>query len=198
MRKAILLAMAAAIVAMFAVPGSASAAWTKHHLAIGADVELEITGTSLTFEGSFGGFECNTISKVEFTQGTTTGKVKTFKPHGNSTDKAVCRGTGAQGHCEVHDFTPVGLPWTIHTVGKNALGEGTVSITTGTIETKNTGVLCFSPDLTPGTVHFSVPATQINTTSTATLGGALLSHNPSETVTVSGQVHVLGTITYGV
>jgi hypothetical protein len=188
MKKAILLA----------VPGSASAAWTKHHSAIASDVELEITGTDIFFEGSFGGFECDTLSKVDFTAGTTTGKITTFVPDGNSTDTSICRGTGGQGHCTVHDFTPHGLPWTIHTVGKNAAGEGTVSITTGTITTNNTGVFCFSPDLTPGTVHMSVKASEITTTSTAKLSGTLQSHNPSQTVTVGGEVHVLGTITYGV
>jgi hypothetical protein len=195
MKKAILLAMAAAIVAMFAVPGSASAAWTKHHQAITQNETLTITGTDISFAGSFGGFDCDTISEVDFTAGTTTGTITTFEPDGTSTDDEVCRGTGGQGHCDVHDFTPHGLPWTIHTVGTNAAGEGTVSVTTGTITTNNTGVFCFSPDLTPGTVHFSGAET---TTSTLTLSGTLQSDSPAQTVTVSGQVHILGAETYGV
>jgi hypothetical protein len=197
MKKAMLLAMAAAIVAMFAVPGPASAAWTKHHKAITENVkDLEFTGTNIKFQGPFGAFQCNTISKVDFTANTTTGEITTFKPDGNSTDKTICKGTEAQAQCEVHDFTPHGLPWTIHTLGKNASGEGTVSVTTGTITTQNTGFLCLSPDLTPGTVHFS--SSEINTTSTANLSGTLKSDSPSDTVTVSGVIHVLGTLTYGI
>jgi hypothetical protein len=201
MRKAVLLAMATAVAAMLTAPGTAGAAWTKHHLAIASDVEVEITGTEVRYEGSFGGYECDTISKVDFTAGTTTGTVTTFVPDGSSTDKAVCRGTGGQGHCTVHDFTPHGLPWTVHTAGIDVIGSQlittTISITTGTIETKNTGVLCFSPDLTPGTVTLLVPPGEASTTSTATLSGTLQSHSPSQTVTVGGTVHVLGTITYG-
>ena len=47
MRKAILLAMAAAIVAMFAMSSSASAAWTKHHVNATESFELEMTGTDI-------------------------------------------------------------------------------------------------------------------------------------------------------
>jgi hypothetical protein len=198
MKKAVLIAMAAAVAAMLAAPGPAGATWTKHHSPITSDVELELTGTNVGFEGSFGGFECNTVMRVDFTQGTTTGKVTTAKPDGESTNNEVCRGTGGQGHCDTHDFIAHGLPWTVHTVGKNALGEGTLSITTGTITTSHTGVFCFSPDLTPGTVHLTVKASEISTTSTLTVSGTLQTHSPSQTVNISGTVHVLGTITYGV
>jgi hypothetical protein len=199
MKKAILLAMVAAIVAMFAVPGSASAAWTKHHKAITENVNLEFTGTEISFTnaGLGGGYDCKTISKVHFTQGTTTGAITTFEVEGNATEKSICKGFGSQQQCEVHKFTAHGLPWTIHTLGKNASGEGTVSITTGTITTQNTGFLCTSPDLTPGTVHISVAAAEINTTSTGKLTGSLTS-DPGGAVAIGGTIHVLGTITYGV
>jgi hypothetical protein len=198
MRKAILLALAAAIVAMLAIPGSASAAWTKDHLAITESKELEITGTNIQFAGAFGAYECNTISKVHFTAGTTTGLITTFEPDGAATNKAVCKGTGPQAQCEVHKFTPEKLPWVIHTVGKNALGESTVSITSEEIKTSNTGFLCLSPKLTLGTVHVS--SSETNTTSTAMLSGTLVAHAASttENVTISGTVHVLGAITYGI
>jgi hypothetical protein len=195
MKKAILFAMAAAIVAMFAVPGSASAAWTKHHANITANAELELTGTNIQVSGAFGAYECNTISKVDFetTNSSTTGKVTTYKPDGKSTEKSVCKGTGAQAQCEVHDFTADGLPWVIHTVTPD-----TVTMTTGSITTQNTGFLCLSPTLTGGTLTMTIAAGETNTTSTATLSGTLPEDNPNETVTISGTVHFLGTITYGI
>jgi len=201
MKKVILLAMAAAIVVMFAALGSASAAWTKHEKAITIDVEkLELTGTEIEFfdESLGGGYQCKTTSKVDFTQGTTTGKVTTFESEGEPTNKANCKGTGTQQQCEVHKFTPEALPWVIHTQSKNALGEGTVSITTGIIKTQHTGFLCISPEITAGTVHITVPAAQINTTSTGTLSGTLKISPNDNPVRITGQVHVLGTITYGV
>jgi hypothetical protein len=171
----------------------------KHHAAITSNVEVELTGTDVGFDGGFGTYECNTISKVDFdtTNSSTTGRITTFKPDGKSTEKSVCKGTGAQAQCEVHDFTPHGLPWVIHTVGKNAAGEGTVSVTTGTITTQNTGFLCVSPDYTPGTLHVSVAAAQINTTSTGNLAGSLVT-DPGGAVAVGGTVHFLGVVTYGV
>jgi hypothetical protein len=195
MKKAILLAMAAAIVAMFAVPGSAPAAWTKHHKAITENAEIEITGTNIQFAGAFGSYECNTISKVDFetTNSATTGKITTFKPDGKSTEKSVCKGTGAQAQCEVHDFTADNLPWVIHTATAD-----TATITSGSVTTQNTGFLCLSPTVTGGTTTMTVAAGQTNTTSTATLSGTLQGDSPNETVTISGECHVLGTITYGI
>ena len=197
MRKAILLAMAASIVAMFAMSSSASAAWTKHHAALGAgvNVELEITGTDVAYSSDVGGVTCKTtISKVLLEGGTTTGKVKTLEPEGDIT--ANCQGTGAIAQCEVHEATADNLPWVIHT----ATGT-TATITTGLITNTLSGFFCpHTLELTPGTVTATVGAAELKTTSTASLSGTLVTHETgvsTRNAAVSGEVHVLGTITYG-
>jgi hypothetical protein len=195
MKKAILLTMAAAIVAMLAVPGSASAAWTKHHKAITENFELELEGTNIQFAGAFGSYECHTASRVNFetTNSSTTGKITFFVPGGSATEKSVCKGTGAQAQCEMHQFTADSLPWVVHTATAD-----TVTITSGSVTTQNTGFLCLSPTVTGGTTTMTVAAGETNTTSTATLSGTLPGDSPNETVTISGTIHVLGTITYGI
>ncbi|HEU4393726.1 MAG TPA: hypothetical protein VFR04_08855 [Solirubrobacterales bacterium] len=195
MRKAVLLAMAAAIVAMFAIPGSASAAWTKHHVNNNANQELEITGTDMFFETSVGGVTCtSTISKVLFEVGTT-GKVNSFEAEPTNTSQ--CQGRGAIAQCDVHEAKADNLPWVIHTVSATS-----VSITTGTITNTLTGFLCpHTLQLTPGTVTMTVNAAETNTTSTATLSGGLTTDGDlgnGIATSVSGTVHVLGTITYGI
>ena len=201
MRKAILLAMAAAIVAMFAIPGSASASWTKHHVANAANVELQITGTDMFFETEVGGVTCtSTNSEVLFEGGTTTGKITTFAPEGNITSN--CQGRGLIAQCDVHEATADNLPWVIHTEGTHANGDATVDITTGTITNTLTGFFCpHTLSLTPGTVKMLVTAAEVKTTSTAHLIGSLLTDGDlgnGIATSVSGTVHVLGTITYGV
>ena len=197
MRKAILLAMAAAIVAMFAIPGSASAAWTKHHEENITNVELEITGTDLKFESQLGGVTCNsTISKVLFEAGST-GTVKTFEPEEQISVTSNCQGTGPIAGCDVHEASSDALPWVIHT----ATGT-TVTVTSGTITSTLTGILCpHTVQLTGNTATMTVAAGEVNTTSTATLSGSGFQVDGDlgiGTATVSGTVHVLGTITYGI
>ncbi|HEU4392179.1 MAG TPA: hypothetical protein VFR04_00950 [Solirubrobacterales bacterium] len=203
MRKATFWAMAAAIVAMFAIPGPASASWTIHHVPNAKNVELQITGTDLFFETSTGGVTCNTtISKVLFEGGSTTGTVNTFEPEGNVTTN--CQGRGALQHCDVHSMVADNLPWTIHTFGTEANGDATVTITTGTITSTLKGIFCpHIIDLQQGTVSVTVGAGEVKTTSTASLSGILVATytTPSHVTvnaSVSGTVHVLGTITYGV
>ena len=216
MRKSILLAMVAAIVAMFAIPGSASASWTKHHVALaaGTNIELEITGTDMFFETEVGGITCgSTISNVVFEGGTTTGTVKSFAPETGPTTTITqdCQGRGLIAQCDVHEATahpragsggtdPQDLRWIIHTVGKNTKGEATVSVTTGTITTTLTGFFCpHTLSLTPGTLHLS--SSEALTTSTMTLSGSLLTDGDlgnGIATTFSGTCHVLGTITYGI
>ena len=196
MRKAALLTMAVAVVAIFSIPDSASANWTKHHqpLASGVTVELELTGTDLFFETEVGGVTCsNTITRVDFEAGTTTGKVTTFGPEGSIT--ANCQGRGLIAQCDVHENKADSLPWTGHTAG-----VGEVTVTTGTLTFTMTGFFCpHTINLTPGTLTWTT--SEINTTSTATMSGTLkmdgdLGDNVS--VTLSGTMHVLGTITYGI
>ena len=94
MGKAILLAMAAAIVAMFAIPGAASAAWTKHHANSTAGAELEMTGTDIFSETEVGGWTCtSTNSVVDFEVGTT-GKITSFAPEktGGNNITSNCQG----------------------------------------------------------------------------------------------------------
>ena len=195
MRKAILLAMAAAIVAMFAIPGPASAAWTKHHVNATESFELELSGTDVYYEGSWGGVTCSQMtSKVFFEAGTTTGTVNTFEPVPSVT--AQCQGTGTIAQCDLHEIKADNLPWTIHTATSD-----TVTITAGTVTTTMTGVFCaHTLNLTPGTMTLTVAAGQTNTTSTATLSGALVQDGELGTsnVTINGTFHVLGTITYGI
>ena len=176
MRKAILLAMAAAIVSMFAIPGLASANWTKHHVALslGTNAELEITGTDVRLVTGSGGITCiKTISKVDFEGGTTTGKVTTFEPELHAETPTItsdCQGTGALAQCDVHEVSARNLPWTIHTATAD-----TVTITTGTISFTTTGFFCpHTTGLTPGTMTMTVAAGQTLTTSTAELSGTLV------------------------
>ena len=212
MRKAILLAMAAAIVAMFAIPGSASAAWTKDHVNASKNFELEITGTDIFFESEIGGITCSsTISRVNFEVGTT-GTVQSFEPEssGNPTTTVTqnCQGRGLIGQCDVHEATadpaPGGtlteLKWPIHTVFSQ-----TVAVTTGTITNTLTGFFCpHTLSLTPGLMHFTTAGTETDTVSTATLSvvAGWLPRTDGDLgnnilTTISGTVHVLGTITYG-
>ena len=198
MRKAILLAMAAAIVAMFAIPGAASGAWTKHHVTNATDTELEITGTDLRYVSNIGGTTCSkTISNVVFKGNSTTGDIKSFAPELNAGDTvtSVCQGTGALAQCDFHVVEGHNFPWTIHTATAN-----TVTATTGTITTTMTGFFCpHTINLQAGMLTMTVAAGEVNTTSTASLSGTLVSEGDLGEVnmTLSGEVHVLGTITYG-
>ncbi|HEU4393421.1 MAG TPA: hypothetical protein VFR04_07290 [Solirubrobacterales bacterium] len=204
MRKAILLTMAVAVVVLFAIPGSASAAWTKDHANNAASAELEVIGTDIFYETSLGGVTCsNTTFKMLLEASSTTGKINSFMP---VTVTSQCQGRGAIAQCDVHEATadpaaggidPNDLRWVIHT----ATGT-TVTITTGTITNTLTGFLCpHTLQLTPGTMTMTVAAGEVNTTSTATLSGNFLTDGDlgnSIATTVSGSIHVLGTITYGI
>lgn len=201
MRKAILLAMATAIAAMLAIPGPASATWTKHHQSTFENFELEITGTDLIYAALLNGSESlvgvtceQTISKVDFEFGTT-GKVTTFEPEGDITSQ--CQGWGDISPCDVHEAKADNLPWTLHTSTSH-----TVTVTTGTITNTLTGFLCIHTlRLTPGTATMIVGAGETNTTSTAFLSesakmdGDFGNELSAEFV---GTIHVLGTITYGI
>ncbi|HEU4392935.1 MAG TPA: hypothetical protein VFR04_04775 [Solirubrobacterales bacterium] len=193
MRKAIPLAMAAAVVAMFAAPGPAPAAWTKHHADATANFELEITGTDMRFDANFGSVTCKTtLSKVLFEVGTT-GKIKSLAPEGNVT--AECQGAGLVAQCDVHEAAADGLPWTIHTATAD-----TVTMTTGTMTFTLSGFFCsHTVQLTPDTLTMTVASGETGTTSTAVLNGEPdVDGVGQEEVEVFGTVHVLGTITYGI
>ena len=201
MRKAILMAMVAAIVGMFAIPGAASGAWTKHHVNAIENFEREVTGTDLIYEATFNGgsshagVTCNqTISKVDFEIGTT-GRVTTFEPEGDITSQ--CQGRGDISQCDVHEAKADNLPWILHTVTPD-----TVTVTTGTITNTLTGIFCIHTlTLTPGTATMTVGAGETNTTSTAFLSGSFKMDGDlgnELSTTIAGTVHVLGTITYGI
>ena len=97
----------------------------------------------------------------------------------------------------MHEVAADNLPWTIHT----ATGT-TVTVTIGTITFTMTGFFCpHTVSLTPGTVTWTVAAGEVNTTSTMTMSGSLLTDGDlgnGIATTLSGKVHVLGTITYGI
>ncbi|HEU4392652.1 MAG TPA: hypothetical protein VFR04_03335, partial [Solirubrobacterales bacterium] len=162
--------MAAAIAAMFAIPGSASALWTKDHATNASNQELEITGTDMYFETSLGGVTClQTISKIVLEGNSPFGRVKSFAPEiinpQLTTVTDVCQGRGSIAQCDVHEATADNLPWTIETES-----SATVRIETGTITNTLTGFFCpHTLQLTPGSATMTVAAGETNTTSTATL-----------------------------
>ena len=213
MRKAILLAMAAAIVAMFRDSGLGFGGLDKHHVANANNAELEIDRNRHLLRTEVGGWTCtSTNSRVDFEVGTT-GKITSFASEntGGNNITSNCQGRGLIAQCEVHEATADNLPWTIHT----ATGT-TMSVTIGTITFTITGFFCpHTLSLTPGTVTMTVffnpsakpqvqeeeKEAQRTTTSTATLSGNLLTDGDlgnGIATTVSGTVHVLGTITYGI
>jgi hypothetical protein len=212
--KRTLLAMALSIVALFALPAVASATWKHHSTPIQQNQQLTFTGNA-RFDTGGGGAECQLKIVATFLAAQTTGTLENLQPDPTS-DTANCKGIGGYAFCQVHQFTPTGLPWTFHTTlaettqiqidGPNP-GEVTVKgngvshqafvITTGNITAAPTGAFCPGKHIliTPGTL-LAIP-NQENTFSSVQLNGTLLPHKQTtsgavdtEQLKITGQVEI--------
>ncbi len=152
-RKTMVLGLALCTAAI-AFPAVAEASWEhkgeaiQENYTVGA---LSLTG-SATYTSGVGGITCQVSADALLEPGTT-GMVSTFEldPAGAPTDR--CKATGAFGGCQVHQFEPTGLPWTIHTETAT-----TISLTTGEIHTSLTGAFCIAKQVvtTPSTLTWTV------------------------------------------
>jgi hypothetical protein len=184
--------LAVVVLAGFAAP-PASATWKHHSLPIQENVQLAFTGT-VTFETGGGNASCQLKMTVKFLVGSTTGFLETLQP--DPTNETVnCKGAGGYAFCQVHDFTALNLPWTIHTTQSettdvtihgstpgevtakgNGISHQAFVITTGTITSTATGAFCPGKHIliTPGSL-MAIP-NQPNTFSSVQLNGTLSPH----------------------
>lgn len=167
LKKAMMLAFAAAALAAFVIPATASAVWTKDHVVLQTSDTIQVTG-QVSFHGELGTIECQTDATAQLLAGQTTASVKQFEVDltsgGTVTDKcSVAGGLAGLGCTDVASMTTEGLPWTAH-----AVSTTTVSITTGTIQTHlHGGTFCPKTiQMTPGTLHLTT-----NTDFTWSTGG---------------------------
>jgi hypothetical protein len=184
LKKTIMLAMAMAVVAAFAVPAVASAGLWKHHATnIAVNKSITLTGQTLIHSGVVGGIECQTTGTLQLTAGTGTGHISKWGvdlDEAGSTVTSKCKATGFLAQCQVHSMVATGtggqdiakFPWIVHNKTK------TVEVTTGEVHWGITGAFC------PGA------------TATFTPGIVTLTPNQTKTVTsfaLSGnvQVHIL-------
>jgi hypothetical protein len=199
-KKVMMLAVAAAALVAFAIPATASANWQDHNTALQANANIQVTGQA-KFQGEVGNVECQTVSAVQLTSGTTTADVSTFEVDVTGTETVTdnCQvggGLASLGCTDVATVTTAGLPWTAH-----ATSTQTVAVTTGTIQNHlHGGFFCPKTiQLTPGTVH--ITTTTASTWTEGQLSGTLQA-DPSigspQNVTVSGTGAVSPTATYGV
>jgi len=205
MKKIIMLAMAAAVVAAFAVPAAASASLWKHHKQVLAqNAQIQLTGNA-KFSGGLGSVDCETTSQLTATAGTGTGKVTQFQPdldQVGSTVTSKCTAGGFLVACQVHSSQatiPVPAGWEIHNETSR------IEITSGDIHIGMTGGFCPAQAGTVTPVNTSkehtVTATpdQPKTMSSFILSGKVEVHlynnsqTPfrSETATVTGSQNIL-------
>ncbi len=179
-KKTIVLAMAVGTVAAFASPTSASAVWGHKSTAIQQSATIGLTGT-LKFTSESGGVvECQVTYGIVLEPGST-GKVESLglDNKGTATDK--CKTGGNLSKCQVHEFQPTELPWTVHLSSFD-----TIRIEAGEIHVSITGSEC------PITKFTTTPGSVFATTSTPhVIGGTLtLSGNLQQDVFAGGKAAV--------
>jgi hypothetical protein len=184
--KMTLLAVAVCSMAAIAIPTAASADWQKD---LQDDVTIGLTG-NWRIVGGLGGIECQITSTWTIQPGTT-GTAESWTPHPTS-DTTNCRGLGGWAFCQVHDFTPKGLPWTLHTASAT-----TVSIEFSGITNTTTGAFCPIKHLTTTPATLTATPNQPDTFSSFTISGSTQvdpqTNNGSgdpETGTISGVLQV--------
>ena len=191
-KKMTVLAMALGALAAFALPMSASGAWTHEHKPIVGNKQIALTGQVFfhaTGGGIQGGIRCQVTSTAQFYGvGSTTGQIDTFEIDPGSTVTNRCAGTGGLALCQQHQFQPTevgGTSWTIHTNQTNK----TVEITTKLIHAEVTGAFCPFTNLTVTPLTAVGTPDNVNTTSTLTLSG-------NATVDIPGALpsHIGGTL----
>jgi hypothetical protein len=177
LKKTIMLAMAVAIAAAFAVPAAATASnWKDHSQILQANKQIQLTGGAKFTSGAVGNITCETTSKITLNANSTTGTVDEFivdVDQVGSTVTQKCVAGGFLAGCQVHKSQALNLPWTIHNETQR------VEITNGNITVEMTGGFC------PGKVATVTPANaaqshtltatpnQPHTVTTLTLGGEL-------------------------
>jgi hypothetical protein len=199
-KKVMMLAVAAAALAAFVIPATASAEWTHNHQSLVGNANIEVTGQA-KFQGEVGFVECQTKAIAQLTGGTTTADVQAFEVDVQGTETVTDNCSVGGGllslQCtDVSSVTTAGIPWTAH-----ATSTKTVAVTTGTIQNHlHGGFFCPKTiQLTPGTVH--ITASTENTWTTGELSGELQA-DPSiggpQQVIITGHGTITPSGTYGV
>lgn len=107
-----------AVLAILAMPAVASAGWTHSgvELKSGENAQLSSVG-SYRFEGELGGVECETVSQMTLTGGTTAGHMTKFEPNGQPTSKCKTLGLLPLIGCQkVESVQKTNLPNPFHGV----------------------------------------------------------------------------------
>ncbi|HEX5927775.1 MAG TPA: hypothetical protein VFY48_00080 [Solirubrobacterales bacterium] len=165
-KRITVLAMAAGVVAAFALPTSASASWKHHNTPVVTDVQIGITGNA-RFQGGLGGIECQVTARIKNFTGQTTGIIETFAPHPTS-DTANCKGLGGLAFCQMHNVTPQAPNWVGHTASAT-----TVTVTTTEIAGDATGGFCPIKRIVLTGTTATITPNQPNTVSSGTFSGTL-------------------------
>jgi hypothetical protein len=208
LKKAMMLAFAAAALVAFAIPATASAQWTKHTQTLGQNDQIQITGQS-KFQGGIGAVECQTNAVAQFLAGQTTVNITAFGPDvtGSETVTENCEVTGGLASLGCSDVASVTTdiqtgahptPWIGH-----LLNTQQIDITTGTIQNHlHGGIFCpKTQTLTPGTV--TLQTEQADHWTQGQLSGELQVHSGegqsqvTQQVTISGKGAITPGGTYG-
>jgi len=191
--------MALGALALFALPGLATAAWQYGGANIQETKQVTIQGTDVRFQSQLGGVYCKTQTVADFDVGST-GKVTTFEAAGGNTNTTeACHGIGSLFFCQIHSFAATGLPWVLHTEGVTPNAQ--ITVTTGQIHTTAQGGFCPTHNVTlePGTVHLTVASAEQGVVKTAQLDGTPQANFDGTLVStiVTGTVHLTPSSTYG-
>jgi hypothetical protein len=208
LKKTMMLAMAAAVVAAFAVPATATANEWKHGAVnIVGNKQIDLTGQALFHSGVVGGIECQTTAQLTALAGSGgTGNVTKFDTdldEAGSTVTTKCKATGFLAGCQVHATQSTGTgggtllanPWVVHNPTTKA-----VEVTSGDIHISMTGGFCpgDTATVTPATLT-ATPNQPKNITSFA-LSGQVQVHilkngvtQTTSTATVSGTQTIVDT-----
>ncbi len=138
-RKTMMLAMAAAVVAAFAVPATVAAAqWADGGVAITSPQQIQLTGQTKWSGGITGSIECQVTTSLTLEPGET-GTVTQYDvdvDEAGSTITSKCTAGGALASCQLHSLQPTGLPWVVHNEGQR------LNVTSGEIHYTLTGQFC--------------------------------------------------------
>jgi hypothetical protein len=220
LKKITVLAMAVGVVAAFALPASASAAWKQNHQQpIPDNKTLGLTGT-VAFHGKVGAVQCQITSTTTLFANQTTGQADTFQIHpaGPEAETKNCKGLGGLAFCQIHNITPQVPNWQVHTeawqttqlvnhangtqttvAGVQDATAATVTLGGQVITSQATGGFCPLQhiSLTGATVGFTCTPTNCTNVTALDLNGVLLAHfttpggvQHTEDVQVTGELQI--------
>lgn len=209
LKKAMMLAVAAAALTALVIPAAASAQW-QHHTqdantqvhAIQVDKTIQVTGQS-RFQGEIGAVECQTDAHAELLAGQTTVTVTQFgvdltEAGSTVTSKCFVDATLEGFGCTDVSSVTVEIGSGNHWIG-HATTPTTIDVTTKTIQNHlHGGIFCPKTiQLTPGTVGITLSS---HTLETGQLHGQLQAHSAvgAQNVTVGGHGVVTPSGTYGI